>query len=244
MQSVVRSWMGWAMVCATVACTTTNVENLDAGDGGSGASDPSSDPTACDVPDTTCPAERPHPGGQCTGALSCTYQDVVPWEFTCVNDTWEGDPDCEQIVGGCPVAPPAEYCEAPFTGSMTGTVSVGPADLGEAFRPFAAREAARIEWGGQGSAMIFYRVQLDGEDLPSCVRVKTTIAPQGIAAEDTTHSVVMRCGETLGMYIIVPAGDCSGSVPVPTALTVDVDGIGSTEVMLEVPPDAFCGGFG
>ncbi len=224
------------------ACTTTIVEDVAA----EPTPEPVYDPAVCDVPDVTCPADKPYPGAPCEGALSCTYdaESGVPWNYSCTGGRWNGEPDCSEVVGGCPVAPAAEVCSAPVTGAGAAPIEVGPAALGIDFRPFAAGEEPSIVWGGQGSAMIYYRVRVDADDAPGCVQIRTIITPSGGTPETTTSSVVMRCGETLGMYIIVPYGACGGSEPVPTTLTVEVEGVGSTEATLSVPAEAFCGGFG
>lgn len=244
MQRMARYLGSSALLVSLAAACTTTVQANGEPQGAGGSNDT---PESCDTPDTSCPADKPHPGAPCQGALSCAYdqQEVVPWSFTCVGGFWDGEPDCSEIVGGCPVAPPAESCNDTFAGVRDdAALAVGPSTLGAAFRPFEAGEEVTVQWGGQGSAMIFYRVQLDGEDLPGCVLVRTTIAAEGVAPETTTGAVRLRCGETLGMYIIVPYGDCENTEPVPTTLTVEVEGIGQREVMLLVPADAFCGGFG
>src|SRR5690606_21369729 len=94
-------------------------------------------------------------------------------------------------------------------------------------------------WGPQGGAMIFYRVRLDGEELPSCVSITTMVTPVGISPSQTTRPVRLRCGESLSMYEVLPAGDCTSTAPVETTLRVEIAGR-SAEVTLIVPGDAFC----
>lgn len=233
-----------SVVIATllVACTDSPTHSEAAGGGGG-----HEEPTSCDAPDQSCPAEMPFPGAPCAGALACDYDDPVqPWRWECVEGRWSGTPDCSEIVGGaCGVPDPAEACQGAFSGSLEGaSVSVGPSELGKAFRAFESGEPAEIVWGPQGGAMIFYRVQIDGADVPSCVAVATTVTAAGISPQTVERPVRLRCGETLAMYEILPEGTCESNALVETILRVEVTGIGVVEVPLMVPGDAFCPAFG
>jgi hypothetical protein len=210
--------------------------------GGSGAGEP----VDCDAPETSCPASMPFPGGPCEGSLSCDYtEDTVEWAWSCDAGRWDGAPNCDELLGGCPISPAAEACADPFSGSMSGAVvEVGPVEAGTAFRAFTEGEEPNIQWGGQGSAMVFYRVAIDGDEVPSCVDVDASLTPVGLSAESISTAVRLRCGESLRLYLVVPFGTCEETENIDTVLRVAVDGIGETEVTLSIPPDAFCGGFG
>jgi len=214
------------------------------GGSGTGGSGTGGEDTSCDAPDRTCPDAMPYPGGPCEGSLACDYFDgALDWAFQCLNGKWVGAADCEQIVGGCPVQPPTEACDGPFQGQLEGVeIVVGPAE--GAFRPFENAEAVEIVWGGQGSAMIFFRVQMVGDDVPPCAIVTTTISGAPIPTESFKRVTRFRCGESLPSYVMVPFGDCTPMEPVETTVTIDIEGIGSAEVVISVPPEAFCGAFG
>jgi len=188
----------------------------------------------------------PFPGGPCEGALSCDYTvDSFDWSWTCDDGVWSGQADCSELLGGaCPVPPPAESCSDPFAGEMAGAIRVGPVELGQPFRAYEEGEAIDVVWGGQGSAMVFYRIAIDGEEPPSCAMVEASLTAEGMAPEGLTSAVTMRCGESLRLYTIVPIGSCMETEPVDTVLEVTVQGIGTTSVTLKVPAEAFCGGFG
>ena len=203
-------------------------------------------PMAVARPDTSCPTVMPHLGSPCAGALSCDYAAgaVVPWAFTCDAGRWDGGPDCSMVIGGCPVPPPAEGCSDAFAGQLAGaSVAVGPAELAEAFRAYDAGEEPSIEWGSQGSAMIFFRVQVTSDAAPECAMISATVAPAGLTPVTTTSPTTMRCGETLRMYVVLPVGSCDATEPVDTTLSIDIAGVGATEVELSVPADAFCDDF-
>lgn len=224
-----------------------------AGAGDQGGSEGYSDgyggegPASCDAPMDRCPTDMPFSGGPCTPGLSCDYPDPggISWSFTCPSGAWQGTNSCDEELLGCsPTPPQAETCPSPFSGEMSAELQIGPADSSAAFRPFEEGETPEIQWGGQGSAMIFYRIQLDGEDLPDCVQIDSTLTPVGLYEESLVSNVRLRCGESLSLYIIVPYGTCEETEPIDSVLRVAIEGIGQTEVTLSVPPDAFCGGFG
>jgi hypothetical protein len=125
-----------------------------------------------------------------------------------------------------------------------GVLEVGPVEMGQPFRPYEQGESPEIVWGGQGSAMVFYRIAVDGQELPGCVEVDASLTPVGLSPESLKGNVRLRCGESLRLYLIVPYGTCEETEPVDTVLHVEVAGVGTTEVTLQVPPEAFCGGFG
>ena len=103
----------------------------------------------------------------------------------------------------------------------------------ECFPPLAAE-------GCEGAS-----TKLDGENIPNCVMVKTTVSADVAPSLSRTLPTTLRCGETLRMYVVIPDGNCTNGEPddtelVDTELNIDVEGIGSTSVMLKIPPDAFC----
>ena len=223
-----------------VACAPEVTPQPPGASSGSGAGE------SCDAPDVFCPADKPFAGAPCAGALVCDYDENenVPWTYTCEAGAWVGDPDCSMIVGGaCNVPEPAEICPDPV--AANGVVEVGPADDGSAFRPFEAGEEPEIVWGPQGGAMIFFRVRIDGEEVPSCVQTRTTFtAPNLYSNETVVRNVRLRCGESLAMYIVVPYGDCEAGGMIDSNFTLEIDGAGSFSVDLQVPADAFCPAFG
>ena len=229
-----------AALLSLVACTETLPQDAD-GAGGAGGDEPS-----CDAPDLSCPADMPFAGAPCEGNLVCHYpDDVEPWLWRCVASRWEGEADCTMLVGGaCGVPEPAEVCAAPFGGELAATVAIGPSDPGQPFRPFENGEAAEVEIGPQGGAMIFYRVEVDGQDIPGCISLRTTVTPAGMAPSSVDRPVRLRCGESLSMYVVLPEGGCESSEPVETTVQIEVEGIGSAEVMLLVPGEAFCSALG
>lgn len=244
-----------AAACVTLLACTSEVEGDPAAQGGGGtgggggqsSGSGAGEPVDCDAPQTSCPASMPFPGGPCDDGLSCDYQeDGFEWDWTCQDGVWSGQANCDMLVGGtCPIAPPAETCSDPFAGQLSQAVlEVGPVEMGQPFRPFDAGESPEVVWGGQGSAMVFYRIAVDGEELPSCVEVDASLTPVGFSPESLKHNVRLRCGESLRLYLIVPFGTCEETEPVDTVLRVEVAGVGATEATLAIPPEAFCGGFG
>ena len=148
------------------------------------------------------------------------------------------------IVGGaCNVTPAAEGCGDVFTGDMTADIAVGPVAAGQAFREFTAGEEPEIVWGGQGAAMVYFRLRIDSEDAPGCVVVNTTVAAVGMTPLTAKTSVTLRCGESLRMYVVLPDDDCPSGL-VDTVLTVEVEGVGTREITLSIPGEAFCTAFG
>jgi hypothetical protein len=237
-----RSVLALALLPFLIACTEVGDDDEASGGGGAGGADAN-----CSAPDTSCPSEMPFPGAPCTGALACDYDDpVTPWHWDCVDGRWSGTPDCSEIVGGaCGVPESAEACPGPFSGTLSGaTVAIGPSEVGKPFRAFQSGEPAEIVWGPQGGAMIFYRVQVDGADVPGCVSITITVTPTGMSPHSVERPVRLRCGETLSMYEVLPEGGCVSSDPVETMIRVEVAGVGTAEVILVVPGDAFCAALG
>ncbi|MEZ4446739.1 MAG: hypothetical protein R3B72_47110 [Polyangiaceae bacterium] len=208
--------------------------------GGTGASGGST-PENCNEPDTSCPTAMPFSGGLCEGNLTCPYEDDIPWTWTCTDGFWTGEPGCNQFEGGCPPPIPAETCSNPSTATLSGiSVQVGPIELGQPFRPYAAGELVNIEWGLQGAPMVFFHVRLEGDQVPNCVDVTATLSSDGLEPTVLGSPVTLHCGESLRLYSIVPFGNCGPTEPVPSSLTIDVAGIGSTTAAISIPAEAFC----
>lgn len=213
---------------------------------------PKTKPGQCGLIDIGCPAARPFPGSPCEGSFSCTYEDDVSiTTSTCTNDAWTESVECsEELTGGSCGGPPpaAESCPSPFMGSMQATLEVGPPPGSEAFRPFEEGELVSPEIGGQGSAMVWFTLRMDGEELPDCARVTATL--DGDVFYDPGQQisdVKLRCGASLGMYSVVPYAECEnlqeGDV-VDVTLTVEVAGMGEASYPLRLAYEDVCFLFG
>ncbi len=206
----------------------------------------------CGLIDIGCPSARPFPGSPCEGSFSCTYEDEVAIiTSTCANDAWTESVECtEEVIGGsCGGTPPAsESCTSPFSGSMEATLEVGPPPGSQAFRPFEEGELISPEIGGQGSAMVWFTLRMDGDELPDCARVTATLE-SGVFYDpgQQISDVKLRCGASLGMYSVVPYADCEnlteGDV-VDVTLTVEVAGIGEASYPLRLAYEDVCFIFG
>jgi hypothetical protein len=177
---------------------------------------PPIDPS-CAAPDTACPAEPPFAGAPCEGELVCPYS-LPPREgsFTCTESRWQGELGCP----GC--APPlSESCGEPFAGSAPATVEIGPPS-GE-LRAFDAGERVPIEFGGQGLAMISYRVRVLGDAPPACVTVRAQSMLDEEGPVPTMRPVKLRCGESLPIYEILPGDPC---VTRDYAVHLDIEVVG------------------
>lgn len=166
------------------------------------------------------------------------------WTLTCVDDAWEARATCDEEPRGgvCFLPSGAETCDTPFDGSSTGSVEVGPGSAVGAFRPFTEGELVDVEVGGQGSAMVWYRVRVEGEDLPTCVRVTTVLDATAVDfPQEIVRDVVLRCGASSDMFTIVPLGNCTRTgQPIAMTLTVDVQGLGQVRRSVRVPEEAVC----
>src|SRR5690606_5706373 len=134
----------------------------------------------------------------------------------------------------------AESCRPAFDGTLEGaTVAIGPAGNG-GFRPFEAGERVDLEWGPQGAPMFTFRVQVGGVDAPACVRVETTLSSEGTTSPMARSDVVLHCGQSLGMFVIVPfAGiDCDERI-FEMDVDVSVQGVGAASASVQ-----FMGGGG
>lgn len=193
-------------------------------DGGTGGADVGA---SCFLPARECPEEPPLPGSPCEGMLSCPYG--TGGMGTCAGGVWLYDPGCD---GGC--APPlAEVCRDPFTGALSGAVvEIGPVD--GAFRPFSDHEPITAVYGGQGGAMINYRVRIDGMDVPAdCIEVSASVVYDAMAPVSSRHGVVLHCDQTLGIFEVLPDRPCESRI-YPVTMTVEVAGIGETSVTLDL----------
>ncbi|MDQ3035954.1 MAG: hypothetical protein M3Y87_26355 [Myxococcota bacterium] len=187
--------------------------------GGDPPVEPEPDPS-CSVADVSCPSEAPFAGAPCEGELRCPYSTTTgEGTFTCVGGRWDGSILC----AGC--APPlAESCASPFAGSAPGSVELGAP--GGAFAAFADGERAPVEWGGQGFAMIGYRVRAGGDAPPSCVRLTSRVRIDGGEWVQGTRPVALRCGQSLQVLDILPELPCEFR-DYSVDVEVDVEGVGS-----------------
>jgi len=199
-------------------------------------------PIACDEVAAACPAAHPQPGGLCEGALSCPYPDEVDpsvtWTYDCTAGVWTAMSDCMLLGGGCPAPPLAESCSPAFSGMISGaTIEIGPADASQPFRAFGDGEVVTPVVGGQGAAMIPFRVRVSGAAAPDCVLLERSIALTASGMVATIQSpVVLRCGQSLAVFIVLPAL-CEPGV-YDAQLHVVLQGIGeaTAHVMFEAPP--------
>lgn len=207
-------------------------------------------PVSCGTPATICPGSIPHTGAPCEGELSCPYAvgDVLNTIHTasCDTGTWTITTACDPALGGgCDVPPLAESCIDPFGGTLANaSVAVGPRGDG-AFTPYVDGSQIDLVWGGQGSPMFEFRVELDGDggDALTCANVKATIDIDGVPTVDASQPVVFRCGSTLGVFVIVPASpiDCDDKM-FQLDITIEVQGVGSTSIQVLVQGGEHCFG--
>jgi hypothetical protein len=193
------------------------------GDGGTGDGG-----LSCLEPDRVCPEEPPLPGSPCEGMLVCPYSGGGMG--TCAGGVWAFDPGCDG-GGGC--APPlAEICRTPFAGTLSGgSVEIGPPD--GPFRPFTDHEVVSATFGGQGGAMIGYRVRVNGVEVPACMTVDAVVTYDGMAPVPSHRGIELHCGQTLSVYDILPDRPCEARI-YPVTLTVEVVGVGSTTATLDL----------
>lgn len=244
--------MGGSLACGS---SVDGGGSDDEGEGGGGSGNVPNEPsvieTDCGSVDTSCPSVRPFVGSPCQGNLQCSYVEeggFTTWQASCINGAWTASATCEEepLGGTCGgVPPPAEACTAPFSGTLDASVEIGPATE-DLFRAFYDGEPVAIEWGGQGSAMVFYRLKLAGPELPTCVGLTITLeSPMFTEPLPQEATVVLRCGQSLSMYSVIPSGDCTSSEPMFEAtLRVLVDGVGEVAQPVQLPTEALCGGFG
>lgn len=253
-----NGFLGLALVALGAAACGSTVEGASSdGEGGSGNGSNTGNSgnqttvieTDCGEVDVACPAMRPFAGSPCEGDLQCTYVEdngFTTWTSTCLSGAWTSSASCgeEPIGGTCGGTPPtAEACSNPFGGTLEASVEIGPASE-EIFRPFFDGEEVSIEWGGQGSPMVFYRLKLGGPELPTCVGLTVSVeSPLFFEPFPYTDSVVLRCGQSLSMYTIVPYGECTTTEGTFDAtVRVTVAGVGEVVRVLRVPMEALCGG--
>lgn len=204
-------------VLALLACGGSPAPGTDGGMGDAGGS--------CTEPDRACTEDPPLPGSPCEGMLSCPFSGGGV--ATCADGVWSFDPGCD---GGC--APPlAEVCRTPFTGTLTGTVEIGPPD--GAFRPFTDHEVVAAVFGGQGGGMLNYRVRVNGAEVPACMTIDAVVTFDGMTPVPSHRAIEMHCGQTLGVFDIFPANPCESRI-YPTTLEVEVVGVGSASATLDV----------
>jgi hypothetical protein len=180
--------------------------------------------------------DPPYEGAPCEGSLRCEYPDEFSeetWTFECRDGAWDGSVTCEHVaIGGtCPVPPFAEVCRDLFSGTVAGaTIALGPPD--EA-RSFSVGEMVPIVWGGQGSPMITFRLNVTGGDELECVNVRTTVSLSGETGVMTTWPVKIRCGRSLSLFRILPL-DLGEARDLDVILEAEVTGVGTTTARLKV----------
>jgi len=181
-------------------------------------------PPACDAPDTACPDEPPISGAPCEGDLTCEYDGDANM-YSCDGGEWD--------VLSCPgCAPPlSERCRDPFDGTLDGvSVEIGPS--GDApFAPFSDGDRIMPTFGGQGSAMVAYRVRLSDDSAPACLTVTANVSLDEEAASPFVAPIRFRCGETLQVFVILPFNPCDPR-DYDVRLDVEVEGVGIAGVDL------------
>lgn len=216
------------------ACSS-GTDRADAGPGAAdaaarddaGGGDDAGSGDGCFEPMRECPVTHPHPGGPCEGQLVCPYVDDLGlnWTYSCDAGAWSAVPQC---AGGCPVPPLSELCLDPFAGTLDGaSVEMGPPSVADPFRPFAADERIEPIVGPQGGVMLPFRLRVSGVEAPDCLGVSVSMSVGGIDGDPAGQRVTMHCGESLGIYAVVPAGMCEIGV-LSAHLEADVAGIGTT----------------
>lgn len=240
---IVFLWVGMLFVLG--GCDAPNPLMMD---GGVDAVVPVMDagPTgACVEPDTECPAEMPHPGSPCEGALACDYEERTGdvWQLACTAGLWEiKDRICES--DGCSRVPPlVQYCRPEFQGSVeSGAVEVGPISGADGFRPFTDDERVQVVWGSQGAGMIPIRLRLTGADEVECALVTMRASIPGEMQEVSVQRVQMHCGTSLGVYFVMPwAVECEERL-FDLSFEVEVGGVGSTSATLQFMGGGACFG--
>ncbi|MGB0590698.1 MAG: WD40/YVTN/BNR-like repeat-containing protein [Myxococcota bacterium] len=191
-------------------------------------------PAACDAPMLSCPDNQLglFVGGPCEGDdLLCSYEiaaDMEYWHFTCVDGRWSMSPECLSIGGACGIPAPSEACLGPYDGDSLGVgFELGPANLQSAFTPFTSGEEVTLAWGGQGSPMLEFRLEVDDLEAPECLSYQMTAELSAGTNAQASGTVRMRCGKSLAMYIILPLEiiDCDPSL-FDLQLTVTIPGLG------------------
>jgi hypothetical protein len=180
-------------------------------------------PVACGEPDRSCPTDSPYPGAPCEGDLMCEYDSFL---YECLGTSWSAI--------GCPgCSPPlVDGCRDPFAGSLSGaTVEIGTGGF-EPFRPLRDGDRAGIVLGGQGLPMIEFRMRIDHAEPPDCVSMNAMLTYEGMTVPSMTP-VRVRCGQTLGTFIILP--ECPFEPRLyDVTLSVDVPGVGSVTRNLQI----------
>ena len=83
-------------------------------------------------------------------------------------------------------------------------------------------------WGGEGSPMLEFRLKLDGIEAIECVSYQMTAELSAGTNAETAGTVKLRCGESLGMYLILPMEfiDCDESL-FDLHIAIMVEGFGT-----------------
>jgi len=207
--------------------TVTPTEDTNEGDIGPA-------PMACNAPMTSCPENQQglFVGGPCEGdELLCSYEiaaEMEYWHFTCVDGRWAMQPECLSIGGVCGIPAPSEACLGPYDGAaLSAGFDIGTANLQDAFSPFAPGQEVPLVWGGQGSPMLEFRLEVDDLEAPECLSYQMTAELSAGTSAEASGTVRMRCGKSLTMYIILPLEiiDCDPSL-FDLKLTLTIPGLG------------------
>ncbi|MBI3203397.1 MAG: hypothetical protein HYZ29_17800 [Myxococcales bacterium] len=205
------------------------------GSAGTGGQD-----AGCGTPDTECPKAMPFPGAPCAlpAGKMCSYPISM---YQCSSGKWQ-----QLCAGGC--APPmSESCSDPFAGTLAGgTLEVGHVD-GSAFKGYVDGEPIDVVWGGQGTAMLAYRIRIGATaNVPGCVLTETTLTVGTQSTLPSKLPVKLRCAESLAVYAIAPVEffACDPNKKVPITLKVVVPGVGEKSFALTVPASLACPSYG
>lgn len=171
-------------------------------DGSEPETDAGPEPVECDEVLTECPMGRdPYPGAACEGDFTCsTGLGGVPSDVQCI------DGEIFWLCAGC-TPPLSERCDDPASLSSGQTLEIGPSDSG-AFAPWSNGDRVRAIVGPQGAAMLQFRVRVAGEAPPSCVSLDIRADLEGMMGDTTTQTVLLRCGESQGVFAILPGLPC------------------------------------
>ena len=193
-------------------------------------------PPGCDEPMSSCPDDHLtiHPGAPCTEGLVCAYNPEgdgsLLWNATCDTGTWNVSVQCDWDGGPCYIPPASEACLEPFDGQLVdGALAMGPVVEGEAFTPFVDGQQVALSWGGQGSPMLLFQLQIDGaEPLPDCYSFNVKALTSAGTESEGAGTFRARCGETLTMYVVLPQSpfDCDQGL-FEVTLEVTVPGVGT-----------------
>jgi hypothetical protein len=167
----------------------------------------------------------------------CQYPSDM---FQCANGKWQ-----QLCMGTC--APPlSEACDQPFPDVLAdATLQVGHVD-GAGFSSYADGQPIDVIWGGQGAAMLAYRLRISAPvNAPTCVLTETTLSVGGQSTLPSKLPVTLRCTDSLAVYAMAPVEffACAPGEQVPITLKVKVAGVGEKTFALTVDAGISCSTF-